>query len=289
MNIFKFDGQISDQTEQAVNMIYQLQADQGKDDSDEEDVEETPQSFEEICNEEIRIFEEACEGEGWKNYTEDDDGDSNYEDMMESFDEEQCWEESTLLEKGRWTVHVGPPIFDEEPSDPVESGWCDPFLEPTKESPGRELWLNSLDVEADQFANSYNDPFYNDSGSFEHGEWIFDYERKFFENINPCSNNIERDKGIECGETVDSEMTNNVVEDDDIKENQFGLENEECCTTERVRWKKKKNARMRMSSNERRREEGGCLCSDNVKINSLKRTHHQSGKRARGRNRPSLI
>jgi hypothetical protein len=88
---------------------------------------------------------------------------------------------------------------------------------------------------------------------------------------------------------MDQEFTESAMEDKNLNEDQLGLDYEECCTAERVRWKKKKNARMRMSSNERRREEGGCLCSDNVEINSLKRTHHQSGKRARGRNRPSSI
>jgi len=77
------------------------------------------------------------------------------------------------------------------------------------------------------------------------------------------------------------------VEDKIVNKNQLGMDYEECCTTERMRWKKKKNARMRMSSNERRRKEGGCF--DNVVVNSMRRTHYQSGKRSRGRNRPSLI
>jgi hypothetical protein len=228
---------------------------------------DSPQIFEDICNEEIRLFED-----------------------------EQGWTESQPLEKGRWTVYAGPPIFDEEPSDPVESGWYDPFLEPTKEnvsvdkeSPGRELWLNSLDVDNDQISHTYVDPFDYNSGSFEHGEWIFDHERKFFGNKDPRSNDIQRDQGVEFGETVDMEITDNVVEDDDIKENQFGWENEECCTAEKVRWKKKKNARMRVPGYERRSGEVGCFWSNNVLINSLRRTHFQSGKRSRGRNRPSLI
>ena len=56
MNIFKLDGQIGHSEEHQVNMIYKLQADQEKDDSAERESRDTPQSFEEICNEEIRRF-----------------------------------------------------------------------------------------------------------------------------------------------------------------------------------------------------------------------------------------
>jgi len=75
-------------------------------------------------------------------------------------------------------------------------------------------------------------------------------------------------------------------EDDELKEDQIRMDNEESCTAEKVQ-KKKKVKRRRMC--DRRSDERTCLRSYNVNINSLKRTHYQSGKRARGRNRPSLI
>ena len=100
----------------------------------------------------------------------------------------------------------------------------------------------------------------------------------------------KRDKGDDCGSTVDLEITESAVEDDDLMEDQCRVDNEESCTAERVRWKKKKNARMRMlRSSGWRREEGVYLRSDNVNIDSMKWTHYQSGKRSRGRSRPSLI
>ena len=381
MNIFKFDGQISDQNEQAVNMIYQLRADQGKDDSDEEDVEETPQSFGEICNEEIRIFEEACEGEGWKNYTEDDDGDSNDEMIEERLDEEirlfemksnegddeldledrekrfneefrlfeekvqrehtgvrelfdelvifeqpdqENSEESSLnngMEKGRRLTHVGPQISNAIPDElsewrnndgykdqfdyPVHSEWRDPYVEPAmegcntlsqpieKEPAGLDLWLNSWDNMSTldmPDTHSYKDPCYKDTGHFEQGERIFDHECKFFENLDPSSAHIDKDK---CGEnrtTVKLENTESAVENDELLEDQLGLDDKtESRTTGRVRWKKKKNARIRMSRSKRQKGKGGCFWSDNVVINSMRRTHYQSGKRSRGRNIPSLI
>ena len=59
--------------------------------------------------------------------------------------------------------------------------------------------------------HSYNDPFYNDSGHFEQGEWIFNHECKSFENLDPCSDHIERDKCDDCGLVVNLEATKSVV------------------------------------------------------------------------------
>ena len=206
-----------------------------------------------------------------------------------------------MLEKRRWIVHDGPPIFDEDPNDCCEvelnSVWWDlyidtvredhdPLFDSSDEEPsGQELWINSLDVHEYQV---YEDPFDDDNGTFEQGEWIFNHERKFFENKNACSNNNERDKCVDCGLMADLKMAESAVEDDDIKEDQFGLDNEECCTAENVRWKTKKNVRSRIIF-KWRSEEGICLRSSNVDINSMKRTHYQSGKKTRGRNRPSFI
>jgi hypothetical protein len=217
-------------------------------------------------------------------------------------------EEETLMQSGltigdkepndhiQWRSNV---LFD----DPVNSEWGDPCLEPVREGfnplfrpmekePARlELWLNSLDNISTldmPDTHSYNDPFYNDFGHFEQGEWIFDNECKNFENLDPRSNDIVNDKGNDCGLTVDMEITENVVEDDDLLENQYGLDNEESCTVERVRWKKKKKVRRRMLF-EWRSDEGIFLRSFNVDIDSMKRTHYESGKRSRGRHKPSFI
>ena len=407
MNIFRIDGQFSDPTEQQVNMIYKLQMDQGKDDSAEEDVEETPQSFGEICNEEIRLFEarniddyelefkdrerrpneefRLFEGrdrrknagvselfdepvifEWWDHYPEQfhkehqsqslseillglvpaqnpieegeclsDDTqrssegkivcssyeidnvemiDGTKEDSVEQSDwgddEESCdneWlEEETLMQSGltigdkdahdhiQWRYNV---LFD----DPENSEWGDPYLEPVregfnplfqpmeKEPAGLELWPNSLDniptLDMPE-THSYNDPLYNDSGNFEQGEWIFVHERKFYENLDPCSDNMDKDKCDDCGLSVNLESSEKAIEDDELKEDQIGMDNEESCTAEKVQ-KKKKVRRRKMC--DRRSDERTCLRSYNVNINSLKRTHYQSGKRVRGRNRPSLI
>jgi hypothetical protein len=138
--------------------------------------------------------------------------------------------------------------------------------------------------------HSYKDPFYKDTGHFEQGERIFDHECKFFENLDPSSANIDKDKYGENRTTVNVEIAESAVENDELMEEQLGLgDKTESRTTGRVRWKKKKNARMRVSGYERQRGKGGCLWNFNVEISSIKRTHFQSGKRARGRNRPSLI
>jgi hypothetical protein len=230
---------------------------------------------------------------------------SDWEDDEESCENEWL-EEETLVQSGltigdtdpndhiQWRYNV---LFD----DPVNSEWMDPCFEPAregynilfqpieKEPAGLELWPNSLDniptLDMPE-THSYNDPLYNDSGHFEQGEWIFVHERKFYENLDPCSDNMDKDKCDDCGLSVNLESSEKAIEDDELKEDQIGMDNEESCTAEKVQ-KKKKVRRRRMC--DRRSDERTCLRSYNVNINSLKRTHYQSGKRARGRNRPSLI
>ena len=68
-------------------MIQGLQMDQGKVENMETDFGDTPQSFEEICEEEIRRFEEeARKRKSWRMCTEDNSGESDYEDAEESFE-----------------------------------------------------------------------------------------------------------------------------------------------------------------------------------------------------------
>ena len=52
--------------------------------------------------------------------------------------------------------------------------------------------------------------------------------------------------GNDCGSTRNLEMTEGVGEDDELMEDQIGLDNEESCTADKVRWKKKKKVRRRM-------------------------------------------
>ena len=177
--------------------------------------------------------------------------------------------------------------------------WEDPYLKPAgdgvnpllqpmeKEPAGLELWLNSLDTLSNldtTETHMYHDPFYSDTGHFEQGEWIFDYECKFFENLEPCSDHMERDNGNDCGVAINLESTGCT----EAMEDELGLDDKtESQTTDRVRWKKKKNARMRVSGYEWRSGEVRYFWCDNVVINFMRRTHYQSGKRSRGRNRPS--
>ena len=188
---------------------------------------------------------------------------------------------------------------------PVRSEWRDPYFEPAmkgcktlfqtieKEPAGLDIGPNSLDNLSTldmPVTHACNDPFYEDSVHLKQGEWISDHERKISENLKSSSAHIDEDK---CGDsrlTVNLEMTKSAVEIEELMEEQLGLDDKtESRTTGRVRWKKKKNARMRRSipSSGWREVERIFLKNFNVEINSIKRTHFQSGKRSRGRNIPS--
>jgi hypothetical protein len=303
-----------DEVEQLFDEEIRLFEMKSNEEDDELDFEEREKRF----NEEFRLFEEKVQRE----HT----GVSELFDELVIFEQpdQENSEESSLnngVEKGKRLTHMGPQISDAIPDElsvwrnndgykdqfdyPVHSEWRDPYVEPAmegcntlfqpieKEPAGLDLWLNSWDNMSTLDMNdthSYKDPCYKDTGYFEQGERIFDHECKFFENLDPSSAHIDKDK---CGEnrtTVNVEIAESDVEHDELMEEQLGLDDKtESRTTERVRWKKKKNARMRISSSKQRRGQGGCLWSDNVVINSIRRTHYQSGKRSRGRNRPSLI
>jgi hypothetical protein len=126
MNIFKFDGQIGHPEEQEVNMIDTVQADEETEDSTEEEWEVEPQSFEEICEEEIRRFEE--------------------EDLF----------------RQQWMRSIED-VFEEKSDRVDDGGSCD------EESPGNELWLNDLDVNAH---HSVEHPSDCESDHPTQGEWF---------------------------------------------------------------------------------------------------------------------
>ena len=116
-------------------------------------------------------------------------------------------------------MHSGIPIYGKDLNDhiqwrsnnffndPLNSVWWDPYLEPIREElksqfhlsveepPGLELQLNSLDINMTHDmpkAYIHDDSLECESGYSEHGEWIFDYERQFFANKDPCSRDDEK-------------------------------------------------------------------------------------------------
>jgi hypothetical protein len=263
---------------------------------DEPDLEERERRF----MEEFRLFEEKEQRRHQSQLSSEIS--SELELAQNPIEEEECLSHDTQKSS---EVKI---VCSSYEGDNVEnSEWEDPYLElvgegfnplfqPIEKEPVRfDLWPNSLDNMSTldmTDTHIYNDPFYNDTGHFEQGEWIFDYECKFFENSESYSDHIGIDEGNEFRSTINLEMTESAVEIEELMEEQLGLDDKtESRTTGRVRWKKKKNARMRRSipSSGWREVERIFLKNFNVEINSIKRTHFQSGKRARGRNRPSLI
>ena len=225
-NIFKFEGQTIDHEEhyQHVNMVYELQ---GKDKSVESNLEDTPQGCKEICDEVSSIREEEEQESmrlSWRMNTAVDLGESDFEDAKEILEDIYC-EELQVIEMREWLVHSGPPIFDTDPNDhiqwrsndlldnPTNSVCWDPYIEHVredhkmlfyssdKEPSRRELWLNSLNTNmTHDIPKLYyiDDPFERESGYFEQGEWIFDYELRFFENKDSCLRNDDKwkDNGL---------------------------------------------------------------------------------------------
>ena len=107
MNIFKFDGQTVDPTEQEVNMIHQLRADQGEDNNSDKESEDKPQSFEEMCDEEIKLFEMRSDEEY---------GEPESEDHERRFNEE-----FRLFEEREWRICLS----DEADDDGMIDGECE--------------------------------------------------------------------------------------------------------------------------------------------------------------------
>jgi len=204
------------------------------------------------------IEEEECLSHDTQNSSEDeivssseegDNGEIIDEDIVEQSDwdedEEICdkeWvEEETLVQSGltigdkdpndhiQWRSNVlfdDPEIFEwGDPYPKLAGDGFNPLFQPMEKEPaGLELWLNSLDNISNlniPDTHIYNDPFYNKSGHFEQGEWIFIHECKSYKNLDPCSDQMDKDECDGCGLSVKLEISNGAIEHEKIVRTPF--------------------------------------------------------------------
>ena len=157
----------------------------------------------------------------------------------------------------------GDSIFDEddEGDDDFEQS-----LDKDKESP-RPCWRMLID---DNFGQSI----------FEENDLSFEEKVEWDDHL--LSVNLE---------VIESSI---VVDDciDEKMDGYFGLDNNEAevsCTPKGLNWKKKRKGRMRKKMLSCAYEDAMLwIMSSNTVVDILKRTHFESGKRSRGRNKPSL-
>jgi hypothetical protein len=114
---------------------------------------------------------------------------------------------------------------------PMHSEWKESYFEPEGEDcnvliqtmekgPAElEIWLNSLDKTP--VTHTYNDPFYNDSVHLKQGEWISVHEGKFYENLDPCSDQMDKDECDGCGLSARLEISKGVIEYEKIVRTPF--------------------------------------------------------------------
>ena len=137
-----------------------------------------------------------------------------------------------------------------------------------------------------------DDSFERESGYFEQGEWIFNYELRFFENKDSCSRDDDKweDKVLAVNLVM---ITRSVVVDNNNNIfDQTGLDDNEEIRALEIRIERKKKGRRQMKNLRsdwvRVPSSRQLLMGSDALIDSMKRTHYESGKRSRGRYRPSF-
>ena len=172
-----------------------------------------------------------------------------------------------------------------------------------EESPGLELLVINFEINMihDMSRIHINEnPMKDDSCNFNQDEWIFDNESRLFENKNSCSRHNEKMRWEN-----DTKYNSGACEDDsndDVAElvkyekenrNDTGLSAYVKGVSPLSDWlkrreRKKKKVRKRSMKIKFDGGRAEMMKGSNSHVNSLKRTHHESGKRSRGRNRHSL-
>ena len=170
-----------------------------------------------------------------------------------------------------------------------------------EEPPGLELLVSNFEINMIHcMPRIHISPMNSDSCHFKQGELIFDNESRFFKNKTSCLSHNEKiswdndtkDNSGACEDDSNNDVAE-LIKSEKGNENDTGLSAYDKRVSPLSDWlkrRKRKKKKIRKRSMKIKFDEGCAemMKGSNSHVNSLKRTHLESGKRSRGRNRHSL-